>query len=288
MLKAHHSILGIALLLAVCGGSWAQSQQPPPSEGEIGQPQQPQTEPSQQTPSTDQRGTEQLPLIVEIFKTRKSEAEAAQEAKDREDRASLDWKTIVLNALLVLVAALQFGALIVQAYWLRRTVKVSEAAAIAATRSADAVVSQLRAYVVVSSAKIHNFGFVDPPKAQIVIKNSGQTPAFDAVSWAGVAIGEFPLNFKLESPGKDFKQSRSTLGPGIESGHWITAARALNQIEFEKINAGSAAIYVHGSIVYKDAFNIERFTHFRLMYGGGAGASPMGAMVFCEEGNDAN
>jgi hypothetical protein len=48
------------------------------------------------------------------------------------------------------------------------------------------------------------------------------------------------------------------------------------------------AIYVFGEIKYKDIFKTERSTRFRMMYGGGGGAAPDGALTFCEEGNDAN
>jgi hypothetical protein len=44
---------------------------------------------------------------------------------------------------------------------------------------------QLRAYVLVSSARVHDFGIERPPKVEVVIKNSGQTPAFDLSDGGG-------------------------------------------------------------------------------------------------------
>jgi hypothetical protein len=52
--------------------------------------------------------------------------------------------------------------------------------------------------------------------------------------------------------------------------------------------AGTGAIYAFGGIKYKDIFKKnERATCYRMMYGGGGGATPDGEFTFCEEGNDA-
>ncbi len=99
---------------------------------------------------------------------------------------------------------------------------------------------------------------------------------------------KFPLNIELVDPPPDIKQSRSTLGAGDISSHLTTAGCPLTKIETDMIIAGKVAIYVFGEIKYKDIFKkIERSTRYRMMYGGGGGATPDGALTFCEEGNDA-
>jgi hypothetical protein len=147
---------------------------------------------------------------------------------------------------------------------------------------------QLRAYVLVSSARVQDFGVERPPRVEVVIKNSGQTPAFDLSPWAGIVIGEFPLNIELVHPPPEIKKSQAILGAEDTTGHLTQAGRALTKIETDMIISGAKAIYVFGEIKYRDIFKIERTTRYRMMYGGGGGAAPDGALIFCEEGNDAN
>ncbi|MDQ6867610.1 MAG: hypothetical protein M3178_04110 [Pseudomonadota bacterium] len=196
--------------------------------------------------------------------------------------ASIDWTPEAVTAagtiaLAFLTLVLAVGTLFL---WLatRRLVRGSE-------KTAE---RQLRAYVLVSSARIHDFGIERPPRVEIIIKNSGQTPAFDLLSWSGMIFEKFPLNIELVDPPPDIKQSRSTLGAGDISSHLTTAGCPLTKIETDMIIAGKVAIYVFGEIKYKDIFKkIERSTRYRMMYGGGGGATPDGALTFCEEGNDA-
>ena len=46
-------------------------------------------------------------------------------------------------------------------------------------------------------------------------------------------------------------------------------------------------IYVYGEVRYRDIFGTERFTKYRLMYGGAEGERS-GKMKPCDEGNEAN
>jgi len=173
-----------------------------------------------------------------------------------------------------------------QAYWMARTVDVSESAARAAEKSADAVVSQLRAYVHVTEAAIH---YLDQPLSQVhlVIKNSGQTPAYDLVDWMGVRLTHFPLAIELLPPEPgSISTSKSSIGPGV-SYNKVHEIRVSNENKAALRN-GTWAIYVFGEIHYRDAFKIDRFTRYRLIYGGDAGARPEGALSNTQEGNDSN
>jgi hypothetical protein len=87
MLRPRHTILGLALLVAMLGNSWGQSQQPSPSGGKGVQP--PYTQPHEptQTPKTDQRGTEQAPVVVKILPATEGEKQAAANAKREEQKS---------------------------------------------------------------------------------------------------------------------------------------------------------------------------------------------------------
>jgi len=102
-----------------------------------------------------------------------------------------------------------------------------------------------------------------------------------------LVIGPYPLDIEPPPRGADLKISRSTLGPGIERYHWTKAGRPLTKIDVDLINIGEGAIYAYGEITYKDVFNIERFTRYRMMYGGGWAARD-GVFTICEDGNEAN
>jgi hypothetical protein len=195
-----------------------------------------------------------------------------------------------LNAIAVALTALATVAIGYFTYTLKASTDKLWDAGERQLRHLDATAErQLRAYVLVSSAKVHDFGIERPPRAEVIIKNSGQTPAFDLSPWAGFVIGDFPLNIELIDPPPSIKKSQATLGAGDTSGHLTPAGRPLTKIEIDMIKSGTKAIYVFGEIKYQDIFKkTERTTHYRMMYGGGGGATPDGALIFCEEGNDAN
>jgi hypothetical protein len=71
-------------------------------------------------PVTDQRGTEQNPLVVKAAP--KSEAEAAAEGKEHEEKAQLDRRLVEYTWWLAVIAAFQFIALVGQAFYVFRTI----------------------------------------------------------------------------------------------------------------------------------------------------------------------
>ncbi len=98
-------------------------QQPTPSAREISQPKQQQPASGQQTSAPDQRGTEQSPLVVRTIPTSKTQEEAAEEAKDRNDKAANDRHIVWFSGALVIIGFLQFLVYAYQAKKLRETVE---------------------------------------------------------------------------------------------------------------------------------------------------------------------
>jgi hypothetical protein len=103
MLKGFYIAFALALLVATTAFAWGQTSQQP----------QPQAQQAQNQPTSDQRGTEQAPFIVKAAP--KSEAEAAADAKEREEKSRLDRQLVKYTLYLAIIALLQFGALIAQA-----------------------------------------------------------------------------------------------------------------------------------------------------------------------------
>jgi hypothetical protein len=148
---------------------------------------------------------------------------------------------------------------------------------------------QLRAYVFNTQSGIH---YLDQPLSQVhvVIKNSGQTPAYKLSDWMAIKLTKFPptepLTLLLPPADESVVKSESDFGPG-DAFNKVQEIRLSDETK-AALRAGTMAIYVYGEIRYRDAFKRRRYTKYRLMYGGDAGARPEGALVACKEGNKAN
>ncbi len=180
----------IVALLLLIGVASAQSQQSTPRGKE-----QPPPEKSQPGAANDQRGTYELPFIVKVVPTQTDEAKASEETKERNQKSELDRKLVDFNGdlafytkFLAAFAFLQFLAMLIQAYWLGRTVKVSERAAKFAEESADAVVGQLRAYIHVNLMELPTIDAARVLKVPVGVKNMGQTPAYNTVIVSNIGI----------------------------------------------------------------------------------------------------
>ena len=168
---------------------------------------------------------------------------------------------------------------------------------------------QLRAYVVVERGIVANVAdppagmsrekintvarILDPqagPHAQITIKNTGQTPAYDLVHWALIDIRELPLQALFPPMPKPPASFWNVLGPGVPEVKTLRMPERLTPQQIEGLRNGTMAIYCHGEIRYRDAFKKRRTTRYRCMYATPAcGIIGIGTdLVYCEEGNEAN
>lgn len=100
---------------------WSQS--PTPTPRKIGKPKQQQSEVSQEPARTDQRGTEQSPLVVKTLVPPKTQAQADQDNEDRKEKSANDRHIAELTAALVFIAFLQFLVYAYQAKKFRETVE---------------------------------------------------------------------------------------------------------------------------------------------------------------------
>ena len=167
---------------------------------------------------------------------------------------------------------------------------------------------QLRAYMIVERGIVANVAnplselgkkqetvakIIQPlagPVAQITIKNTGQTPAYDVVHWGNMKIREFPLASELPvmppPPGRFW----SVLGPSIAEVKTLRIKAPLTEVEIQGLRDSSMAIYCHGEIHYRDAFKKVHVTHYRVMYCAVTGIE-IGTsedLSICESGNEAD
>jgi hypothetical protein len=146
---------------------------------------------------------------------------------------------------------------------------------------------QLRAYVLPTSrGQIDDFGIEKPIKATLEFKNSGQTPAYKLHIRMLITAGTFPLPYLPPEP--DDPEVRIILGPGTTYMMVAQMVRTLNLEQMNQIKAGSAAVYVLGTIDYWDAFDKHWCTRFRYFMGGNKAAMtvPGGTLTEYPEAND--
>jgi hypothetical protein len=138
---------------------------------------------------------------------------------------------------------------------------------------------QLRAYVFVSNGEMRNLpragmdiqmqnamterAIRPGPTAEIAIENSGQTPAYDVTLTPSICIGGYPRPTRLTGQRVEYA-SKVVLPPHTKiSVPVILRGMSLNEVD--TFMHGETAVYVHGKIVYRDAFHRHYATDFRFM-----------------------
>jgi hypothetical protein len=231
----------VAALFLLCAATVAFSQQLPPTKGKSGQAQQPS--------ATDQRGTQQAPFVVKVLPTPKTNEEATQEAKERNEKEALNRRitdatdTIAyFNKILAAVAVLQFLALIFQAWMLRRTINTS--------RSSE------RAYVTMShEAPGVVFDTEGLSSLTIKIKNYGRTPAKVTDTLLKPVI--LPPSEKLPPKPNYIREKENLESPKafLVRDDYFIVTEYFDTKEQLAIQEGPAILYLIGYVDYVDAFD---------------------------------
>jgi hypothetical protein len=197
------------------------------------------------------------------------------------------------NEAAITALATIFIALFTLTLW-QSTDRLWEASERQLTHLEGTAARQLRAYVFVSGAAVTNVAEGDGiPEAQVVIKNFGQTPAYDLVNVTGFATDVYPppKSIRLTVSDEEFSKpiSKSDLGPTLaetSTTDWKEKKR-LTQVEKAALAEGKTIIFVYGEIRYVDAFGRPQWTKYRYMMGGPVGVRSGGRLAPCEEGNNA-
>jgi hypothetical protein len=293
--------LALCLALIACS---AQSQRRP-QQVRVKQPEATITQPKS---PEDQRGTEQSPLIVKVAPAPKTDAERAEEAKESERIAEADRKKEKSDADLVkytaelafftkalfaatvalVIATIGLGfAAFRQSRDMKSSIAVADKAANAAVASADAVVSQLRAYVSITAASIQGFQQNGHIRLNVRIENRGHTPAYELTHDGGFTLREADVSrFKgdLWPPERNMLLSKATLPPGVIRHAFTDVSRPLSPDAKAAIREGTLGLFAYGEIRYRDVFGNSHISTYRLMYGGYAPVTD-DQLTICEEGN---
>lgn len=174
---------------------------------------------------------------------------------------------------------------------MRRSLKDADRAATAAEGALEqmrvASERQLRAYVVLEKAVI-TFPQPGVPLVHIVMRNSGQTPAFGLQWWITAMPRPYDESVVFEDNPNWSEVTATVLAAGAESIHTFQGPHAITRPGFEhKIGTPECTLFVWGAARYKDVMGIERVTTYRVMYGGSESreGSPNGALRACRGGN---
>jgi len=212
--------------------------------------------------------------VVKVVPAAQSEAQAAQERRDREAQSKIDRNMLLTNIALAVFACLQ---LVITAITLRG-LKHAETAAQAADAAADAskraveiatdtAQRQLRAYVVVGIGVLEGATENGQPTGRVVVQNVGQTPAYQVSTDMEIAVVSEGQNFNVLSP-DDVKRVHMVIGAGHSVRTSQKAAFSLTAEGLAAVQAGTSAIFISGCTVYEDIFGKTWSTQFCHIYRG--------------------
>jgi len=261
----------VFLSLLIAGPLWSQNPPPRPAQqAAVRRPPNQKSEGTQQQADANQRGSEGSPFIIKILPSEQARNESPNKSWSLSDKIAV---------IASIVAFLQFIALV----WTVLVMILNGQ-------------RQLRAYVLPENSGILEGTMLVPPqpaKANVpgvgmLIKNSGQTPAYNLISVAKIAV--IPVaseNIALVLPPMA-EQFPLTLGAGGTFSKALWFDRPLTAQEISDIAIGIQAIYLYGRIEYRDAFKKGHFANFRLHYMGQFPPLPSAYFNFSQRGNDAD
>jgi hypothetical protein len=261
----------VLFTVVLFGTAAAQTKPPAPGSSKPEKPSQGQPARRDQPVTRDERGTDASPISVKIVPAPKTQIEAAQEKAERDAKAASDQWLVYLTGGLVFVGVVQVFVFSIQAYWLRQTIDVMR----------DTATRQLRAYVSVPKSRLLNLTGPGLAQSHVIIRNAGQTPAYNLRHVGGLALGPIPPNVGAD----EFRgpTTVAVLAPGDQVEQITAAGRELTDDDRNELRSGAKSIHVYGDIRYKDAFGHERFTRYRLM-----SVHLNAALIVCDDGNESN
>ena len=158
--------------------------------------------------------------------------------------------------------------------------------------------AQLRAYLLPVSVGIFDGTTVIPPMAafagfpltHLMMRNSGQTPAYNVVSHIGIALIPVTDEDRLLVIPSLQPDIEFSVGAGAEIPRTWKYGRALTPAEITgiSVNPPTHAIYIYGRCEYKDTFRQRHFSDFRYFYSGSWPPAPGVLLNVCKKGNNSN
>jgi hypothetical protein len=131
---------------------------------------------------------------------------------------------------------------------------------------------QLRAYIGVAVGRIEKFGSSTPVEGSVIVKNFGQTPAYDLTQIAAILVESLPFTgpFADLLPGRTGPPKRiALLNPTQDFLAGAAGAKPFTDAEVVSINDGNKfRLHLFGKITYLDALKERHYTNFCFDYTG--------------------
>jgi uncharacterized protein YecT (DUF1311 family) len=238
-------------------------------------------------PATPQRGSDYLPVVVEVKPRPQTSAEAANEKKTEQQNASdRQWVrgvgigTIVIALLQAWVLIRQAGISdrqreltasqntimeshsIIMDGQLRETAKTAMAARDAVEHSQQSMHLDQRAWVGVTHADVVSYVRDKPIKITVTITNVGRTPALELRARIRGAAFESSETFVPIYHTVDESSGVAVLMPQQITGYEITSKAPLHVNERDAVFNGGGTYYLWGDFRYNDIFNYPHVTTF--------------------------
>jgi hypothetical protein len=137
----HRCVLIIGVLILSNSGI-AKSNPPTPRPSEKVQPPQPEPDKSGQQPQTDQRGTENSPIVVKITPPEILQKQSEQAAPKENSKSSAEWWTVYLTGLLAAIGVMQTFVFGIQARRLKQTIIKMDEIAVGQTKDMSDAIEQ--------------------------------------------------------------------------------------------------------------------------------------------------
>lgn len=220
---------------------------------------------SEQTASTEKRGTDDQPIAVKIVTSNEAEKKAAREEEREVEKASQDRTITIATVLLAIVTAVL--AVVTGGLWFS-TYRLGDDAKKSGERQNAALQNIERAYLFVEVAADEDIQSSQTPVANAIrvrIWNYGKTPAEIVQIRAYPTIEQATPDKLLDHPGSEIVLPP---GLGLAQNHSFDVATSIgvSNMDLSDIQNSYRTLYCVGRIRYRDIFNIERETGFCWFY----------------------
>lgn len=122
------------------------------------------------------------------------------------------------------------------------------------------------------------------PACFLLIKNSGQTPAYKVRHWADIRFCRVRDQACLTYPPIEDKHAL-TIPPGGSITKRLVLQSPLSPDQIAALHRGYATIFIFGRVEYRDVFGKRRFSEYRLQHGGAWPPQGEVQLWFSEAGN---
>lgn len=262
---------------------WSTSavQAQPPNLGKLAQSENHQSQGLLYVAKPSDRGTEQLPIVVEVIESEADFKQRAISIEQSVEELANSRTTLFLTGGLLVVAIVQIFLFWWQLRILQSTTRDAGLAAIAAGESVNIArevgKKQLRAYMVLGPLSLLAIDRRNPKFVGRLV-NCGATPARKVQHGYNIRIDDYPPDSRFYAGNVQTLRDKAevasiTVAPGVGAEFETEFSIPLDNEHLRKIAAGAFAVYICGIIEYEDIFGDAHRTTYSLystaaMFGG--------------------